>query len=85
VAIWNTKTGIVEFVLKGHTNEVWSVAWSPDGQQLATGETLPRVPMIEAVMLATMVIATANVTMVAMIVLSMATFVRVTKDNVSLC
>ena len=37
------------------------------------------------VMLTTMVIATANVTMVVMIVVSMATFVRVTEDNVSLC
>jgi hypothetical protein len=78
VAIWNTKTGIVEFVLKGHADEVSSVAWSPDGQQLATGETQPRAPMIEAVMLATMVIATANVMMVVVIVVSMATFVRVT-------
>jgi NACHT domain- and WD repeat-containing protein len=39
VAVWNTKTGMVEFVLKGHTDKVTSVAWSPDGQQLATGET----------------------------------------------
>jgi WD40 repeat protein len=38
VAVWNTKTGMVEFVLKGHTGEVRSVAWSPDGQLLATGE-----------------------------------------------
>ena len=38
VAVWNTKTGMVEFVLKGHTRGVTSVAWSPDGQLLATGE-----------------------------------------------
>jgi len=38
VAIWNTKTGMVEFVLKGHTGEVTSVAWSRDGKQLVTGE-----------------------------------------------
>jgi hypothetical protein len=38
VAIWNTKTGLVEFVLKGHTAEVTCVAWSPDGQLLVTGE-----------------------------------------------
>jgi hypothetical protein len=38
VAVWNTKTGMVEFVLKGHTGMVNSVAWSPDGQLLATGE-----------------------------------------------
>jgi WD40 repeat protein len=38
VAVWNTKTGMVEFVLKGHTGAVTSVAWSLDGQRLATGE-----------------------------------------------
>jgi len=38
VAVWNMKTGMVEFVLKDHTDEVTSVAWSPDGQLLATGE-----------------------------------------------
>ena len=38
VAIWNTKTGMVEFVLKGHTKQVSSVAWSRDGKQLVTGE-----------------------------------------------
>jgi WD40 repeat protein len=37
VAVWNTKTGMVEFVLKGHTKEVRSVAWSPDGALIATG------------------------------------------------
>jgi hypothetical protein len=41
VAIWNTKTGMVDCVLKGHTGEVKSVAWcmAPDNRQLlATGE-----------------------------------------------
>jgi WD40 repeat protein len=38
VAIWNTKTGLVEFVLKGHTDKVTCVAWSPDGQLLVTGK-----------------------------------------------
>ena len=37
VAVWNTKTGMVEFVLKGHQGDVTSVAWSRDGQRLATG------------------------------------------------
>ena len=37
VAVWNTKTGTVEFVLKGHTGGVTSVAWSRDGQRLVTG------------------------------------------------
>ena len=41
VAIWDTKTGMVDGVLKGHTGEVRSVAWcmAPDNRQLlATGE-----------------------------------------------
>jgi len=40
VAIWNTKTGMVDCVLKGHTEAVTSVAWcmAPDNRQLlATG------------------------------------------------
>jgi hypothetical protein len=41
VAIWNTKTGMVDCVLKGHTSDVNSVAWcmAPGNRQLlATGE-----------------------------------------------
>ena len=41
VAIWNTKTGMVDCVLKWHTGRVTSVAWcmAPDNRQLlATGE-----------------------------------------------
>jgi len=41
VAIWNTKTGMVDCVLKGHTGGVNSVAWcmAPGHRQLlATGE-----------------------------------------------
>jgi WD40 repeat protein len=36
VAIWNTKTGMVDCVLKGHTDKVTSVAWcmAPDNRQL---------------------------------------------------
>jgi len=44
-AVCNAKTGIVEFVLKGNA-VVFSVAWSPNGQQLVTGEMQPRTPMM---------------------------------------
>ncbi len=27
-------------VLQGHTNEVWSAAWSPDGRTLLSGSTV---------------------------------------------
>jgi WD40 repeat protein len=37
VALYNTKTGIVEFVLKGHKGSVGSVAWSRDVLRLVTG------------------------------------------------
>src|SRR5262249_23115452 len=36
VTIWNTETESVEQVLEGHTSYVLSVAWSPDGTQLAS-------------------------------------------------
>jgi hypothetical protein len=38
VAVWNTKTWMVESVLKGHTCKVTSVTWSPDSLRLATSE-----------------------------------------------
>jgi hypothetical protein len=57
VAVWNTKTGMVEFVLKGHTGEVSSVAWSPDGQQLATGE-LKLLPLLIMMLIKTLMIVT---------------------------
>jgi hypothetical protein len=45
VAIWNTKSGMLEFVLRG-AHAFLSVAWSTDGQQLVTGEMQPCMPMI---------------------------------------
>ena len=35
--IWDSATGKELFALKGHAGPVWSVAFSPDGQRLATG------------------------------------------------
>ncbi|MBI1748836.1 MAG: hypothetical protein HYR55_19955 [Acidobacteria bacterium] len=37
VTIWNTEKETVEQVLKWHTGYALSVAWSPDGTQLASG------------------------------------------------
>jgi WD40 repeat protein/DNA-binding Xre family transcriptional regulator len=36
VKIWNASTGKLLRILSGHTNSVWSVAWSPDGMLLAS-------------------------------------------------
>ena len=35
--IWDSATGKELFALKGHRGPVWSVAFSPDGQRLASG------------------------------------------------
>lgn len=35
--VWEAKTGILRYTLKGHTNEVSDVAVSPDGTIIATG------------------------------------------------
>jgi WD40 repeat protein/class 3 adenylate cyclase/tRNA A-37 threonylcarbamoyl transferase component Bud32 len=37
VRVWDVSTGEERQVLRGHTSNVWSVAFSPDGLQLATG------------------------------------------------
>ncbi|MFV8756549.1 WD40 repeat domain-containing serine/threonine protein kinase [Nannocystaceae bacterium ST9] len=36
VAIWNPDTGALRARLQGHRGDVWSVAFAPDGRQLAT-------------------------------------------------
>ena len=35
--MWDAASGQELLTLKGHTDAVWSVAWSPDGKRLATG------------------------------------------------
>ena len=35
--VWEFAIGHELFTLKGHTHEVWSLAISPDGKQIATG------------------------------------------------
>jgi WD40 repeat protein len=35
--LWDAKTGYEVFALKGHTEMVWSVAFSPDGERIVTG------------------------------------------------
>jgi WD40 repeat protein len=37
VQVWNASDGSNVFVYKGHSNVVTSVAWSPDGQWIASG------------------------------------------------
>jgi WD40 repeat protein len=37
VRIWETDTGKLLYELKGHTGEVQSIAFSPDGQRLLSG------------------------------------------------
>ncbi|XP_067859174.1 coronin-7 [Heptranchias perlo] len=36
VRIWNLSSGKEEIVLRGHTDQIFSLSWSPSGQQLAT-------------------------------------------------
>jgi WD40 repeat protein len=37
VRVWDLGTGQAVLVLKGHTDTVWAVAFSADGERLATG------------------------------------------------
>jgi WD40 repeat protein len=36
VRVWDAAAGQEALTLKGHTSYVWSVAFSPDGQRLAS-------------------------------------------------
>lgn len=48
VKVWNARTGQELFTLKGHTREVMGVAFSPDGQRLASGSMDGTVKMWDA-------------------------------------
>ncbi|KAG0277544.1 hypothetical protein BGZ96_002824, partial [Linnemannia gamsii] len=37
IQTWNADTGVDDYVLEGHTDWVWALAYSPDGQRIASG------------------------------------------------
>ena len=37
IRLWDVKTGVHKWTLKGHTAFVWSILFSPDGKTLASG------------------------------------------------
>ena len=46
--LWEAATGKLLSTLQGHTGEVYSVAWSPDGKTLASGSSDQTVKLWEA-------------------------------------
>ena len=41
IAVWEVATGKEVFVLRGHTEIVTTIAYSPDGQRIASGSVYP--------------------------------------------
>ncbi|KAK4164711.1 hypothetical protein QBC43DRAFT_317354 [Cladorrhinum sp. PSN259] len=37
VRLWNTATGVCDYILEGHTDRIYSIAFSPDGKTIASG------------------------------------------------
>ena len=37
IRVWNALTGVCRYVLKGHSDWVYSVAWSPGGRRICSG------------------------------------------------
>ena len=37
MCVWDAEIGMYEKVMKGHTSDVHSVAWSPDGKRVVSG------------------------------------------------
>jgi WD40 repeat protein len=44
IAVWDLRTSQAPRILRRHNNPVWTVAFSPDGRQIATGSG-PRLPL----------------------------------------
>jgi WD40 repeat protein len=42
VHLWDTATGKLKGMLKGHSHEIWAITFSPDGKTLATAAPLVR-------------------------------------------
>ncbi|GHO72757.1 hypothetical protein KSD_05280 [Ktedonobacter sp. SOSP1-85] len=48
VQVWNAQTGAQLLTYQGHRDTAWSVAWSPDGNFLASGSADHTIQIWEA-------------------------------------